>query len=349
MKLTIDCRFIGKSGIGTYIENVVEAMIRLYPDNEYLLVVEKVLPQYGGMANVCQMVTDIKPFTIRELLCFPTKEINHTDVFFSPYINIPFGIRVPVYSTIHDVIFWDKPELVSKVGLWMRTFFVKHAMWASKGVFTVSEFSKGRITHHFNCKKPITVVPNGVASHIRDYNGSVAKEDYILFVGNVKEHKGLDVLVAAYQEARKMGLTSTLTIVGNKDNFRTSANAFLAEALNDDSIVFTGRLSNEDLVETIAKAKVLVLPSFYEGFGIPPMEALYVGTDAIVSDIEVLNEIYRDLPVTFFKCGDRHDLADKLLNHNTVDFKQQDIKELIDRLYSYEKAARMVMDVIGGK
>lgn len=349
MKLTIDCRFIGKSGIGTYIENVVEDMIRLYPDNEYLLVVEKMLPQYVGMANVSQMVTDINPFSLKELFCFPVKEINKTDAFFSPYINIPFGIKVPVYCTIHDVIFWDMPGLVSKIGLWMRTFFVKHAISTSKGIFTVSEFSAKRIVHHFKTKKPIVVVPNGIAGHVLKFNEKVEKEDCIIFVGNVKQHKGLSVLVSAFQEAKCLGLTSKLKIVGNKDNFRTDDTDFLARALNDNDITFTGRLSNGELIHTIASARVLVLPSFYEGFGILPMEALYLGTDAIVSDIEVLKDVYKDLPVTFFKAGDSLDLAEKLLNFIPITVEKDKVKAIIQEKYSYEIAADRILESIGNK
>lgn len=346
MTVTIDCRFIGKSGIGTYIEGVADKLICNYPQNQYLLIVEKELEKYVNINNVTQFCTNIQPFTLMELFRFPVKEINKTDAFLSPYINIPFGIKIPVYSTIHDVIFWDMPKLVSKVGLWMRTFFVKHAISASKAIFTVSKYSQDRIVHHFNTQKPIIVVPNGIAEHIINFKEEVSKEDYVLFVGNVKQHKGLSVLVDAFQKAKDKGLTARLKIVGNKDNFRTNDNSFIASALEDKDIIFTGRLSNEDLVRTIASAKVLVLPSFYEGFGIPPMEALYLGTDAIVSDIEVLKEVYSNFPVTFFKQGDPYDLSEKLLSFKKNDFEGLNIRRLIEKQYSYEITAKNILDTI---
>ena len=346
MIVSIDCRFIGKSGIGTYIEGVVDKFICNYPQNHYLLIVEKELDKYVNIKNVTQFCTDIQPFTLKELFRFPVKEINKTDAFLSPYINIPFGIKIPVYTTIHDVIFWDIPELVSKVGLWMRSFFVKHAISTSKAIFTVSKFSQNRIVHHFNTQKPIIVVPNGIAEHIRNSKEEVSKEDYVLFVGNVKQHKGLSVLVDAFQKAKAKGLTAILKIVGNKDNFRTNDNSFLVSALEDKDIVFTGCLSNEDLVRSIASAKVLVLPSFYEGFGIPPMEALYLGTDAIVSDIEVLKEVYSNLPVTFFKQGDSYDLSEKLLSFKKNDFEGLNIRRLIENQYSYDITAKHIMETI---
>lgn len=345
MRITIDCRFIGNSGIGTFIDGVVRNLIKYHPELNCLLIVSDYLDEYNGCANISQIITDIKPFTLKELFCFPVKEINKTDAYFSPYINIPMGIKVPVYSTIHDVIFWDMPELVSKIGLWMRTFFVKHAISASKAIFTVSQFSKGRIQHHFKTKKPIVIVPNGVASHISNYNERVEKGDYILFVGNVKQHKGLSVLVAAFQKAKANGLTSKLKIVGNKDNFRTCDNSFLSSALEDKDIVFTGRLTNEELVRVISSAKVLVLPSHYEGFGITPMEALCLGTNAIVSDIEVLQEVYSDLPVKFFKCGDCESLAN-LLCEKQLPFNLSEIRKKINSKYSYRIATDRICSVI---
>lgn len=346
MTISIDCRFIGKSGIGTFIEGVARSLISEHPEHNYLLIVEKKIAELSGCANVRQIVTDIHPFTLKEMFCFPLKDINKTDAYFSPYINIPMGIKVPVYSTIHDVIFWDMPELVSKMGLWMRTFFVRHAISASKAIITVSDFSRKRIVKHFNTKKDIVVVPNGIADHIRNYNGSSEKENCILFVGNVKQHKGLGVLIEAYQKAKVKGLTSHLKIVGDKEKFRTSDSSVQDQSLADDSILFTGRLSNEELASTIASSKVLVLPSFYEGFGIPPMEALYLGTKAIVSDIDVLKEVYSDLPVTFFKCGDSSDLCEKLLAIDDMPTLPADIRIIVDSKYNYDLAAEKILGVI---
>lgn len=343
MKISIDCRYIGKSGIGTFIENVLDEMVLHHPENEYLLVAERSIEKYEGLKNIQFLETDIKPFTIKELLLFPVRQINKTDVFFSPYINIPIGIKVPVYCTIHDVIFWDMPHLVSRIGLLVRTLFIKHAINASRAIFTVSNFSKSRIIHHFKPCIPIYVVPNGVAKFIREFTDVVDKQDYILFVGNVKEHKGLRVLIEAYRKAKAKGLSGTLVIVGDYRQFRTTDDIIFNMQKEDGIILFTGRLSNEDLLRTIASAKLLVLPSSYEGFGIPPMEALYLGTDAIVSDIPTLKEVYEKLPVTFFHVNDTDDLANKLISYKPSKKSKAITRKMVQETYSFEKTVNLIL------
>lgn len=346
MRLVIDCRFIGKSGIGTYIENILNELLLHHPEHEYLLIAEKKYPQYDSFSNVDYVLTDIKPFSLKELFLFPTKKINQYDAFFSPYINIPMGIKIPVYCTIHDVIFWDMPELVSRVGLWMRTFFIKHAINASRAIFTVSNFSKSRIIHHFKTKIPIYVVPNGVARFIREFTDVVDKQDYILFVGNVKEHKGLRVLIEAYRKAKAKGFQWKLVIVGDYQHFRTTDYVIQNSPKGDIGIKFTGRLNNKDLLRTIASARLLVLPSMYEGFGIPPMEALYLGTDTIISDITALKEIYGKLPVTFFHVNDVDDLADKLTTYKPNTESKAVTRKMIMESYSFRKATDSILALI---
>lgn len=71
MRITIDCRFIGNSGIGTFIDGVVRNLIKYHPELNYVLIVSDYLDEYNGCANISQIITDIKPFTLKELFCFP--------------------------------------------------------------------------------------------------------------------------------------------------------------------------------------------------------------------------------------------------------------------------------------
>lgn len=348
MKIAIDCRFIGKSGIGTFVENVVDNLISKHPGHEYLLIAnnDTILSVKDCFTRILR--TDIKPFSIKELVSFPVSEINKCDAYFTPYINFPDGIKIPVYCTIHDMLFFDVEGLVSPIGKFVRKWFYKRAIRKSQRIITVSEFSKQRILHHFNTKKDIVVVSNGVSRHIKEFpiEKCIEKEDYYIYVGNVKPHKGLKTLVTAYVEARKEGLKSKLLIVGNAEKFRTADNSIINKLADDDSISFTGWVSDEELIKYISRAKALVLPSQYEGFGIPPLEAMYLGTPAIVSDILVLKEIYHDLPVSFFNMGNCDDLKDKLMRMaNTIE-SIPDIRQKIDEKYSFAHSADVILSAI---
>ena len=145
------------------------------------------------------------------------------------------------------------------------------------------------------------------------------KTNSILFVGNIKKHKGLKTLLDAFEKACGKGLKSKLVIVGNKDNFRTGE-------------------------EHYESSLTLVQPSLYEGFGIPPLEAMVCGTPAIISDIPVFKEIYSGFPVVFFKTGNSQELCEKLLEieKNPAKIELGELKEK----YSYKRSATLITQKI---
>ena len=162
-----------------------------------------------------------------------------------------------------------------------------------------------------------------------------------MFVGNIKKHKGLNTLLDAFKIILSRGIETKLMIVGNSENFRTGDSEIWQQIAScpKDSVVFTGRITDSELKEIYAKAKVLVQPSLYEGFGMPPLEALNLDTDVVLSDIPVFKEIYKDFPVTFFKCKDAADLAQKLLD-NWDNFGQHTIS--VPDKYSFEKTFEII-------
>ncbi len=347
MRIAIDCRFDGKSGIGTFIENIVAVLLKDHLEHDYLLVVEsgKDIKINGG--NVKILRTSIKPFSLKELFCFPVAEINQCDVFFLPYINIPNGIKIPVYTTIHDMVFFDVDGLATFVGKKLRKFFYKRAIHMSEKIFTVSEFSKLRLLYHFPTKKDVIIVYNGVPRQVIEYAAADFKEkkDYFIFVGNIKRHKGLKTLVEAFSIAKNRGLTSKLIIVGAGDNLRTKDHELSYAIDKVNGIEFVGWVNKERLIQLISQAKALVQPSLYEGFGIPPLEALYLGTDIIISDIPVFKELYDEVSNCFFKAGNAEALSEKLLSFSP-DLQLKELKSSLLKKYNYHHSVDVILQTI---
>jgi glycosyltransferase involved in cell wall biosynthesis len=351
MTICIDCRMIGASGVGVYLKECLPYFLQ--SANSFLLLGNITqLNFYTLNANVNIIECNIKPFSIKELLFFPkhiSKKINQAGLFYSPFFNIPRRIKIPVFTTIHDIVFPDMPELVSKTGLAVRMMFYRRAFKKSKKIFTASEFSKSRIEHHLGKTKPVIVTHSAIQPMFLAYRNkiqNVQKTQTIVFIGNIKKHKGLELLLDAFVLARNEGLTHKLVIIGSIDNLRSSDNSFFkkVEAIGDDAVIFTGFISDEKLVEYLSTAALLVQPSLYEGFCLPPLEAMVLGTSALISDIAVLREIYDGYPVTFFKAGDTKDLKEKMIE--LLMDKNLSYPILPDELllkYTFDKTVSIIM------
>jgi glycosyltransferase involved in cell wall biosynthesis len=114
------------------------------------------------------------------------------------------------------------------------------------------------------------------------------------------------------------------------------------DSIGSEAVSFTGFISDEQVVEELSAAMLLVQPSLYEGFGLPPLEAMVVGTRSLISDIPVFKEVYEGFPVTFFRAGDSADLKEKmvqLLSDQTSFSLPQDLAEK----YTFQKTAHKLL------
>jgi len=348
MKITLDCRHINASGgIGVYFRGILPFFLSSGA-SIILLGDENILRQFSQNNTVEITHCTISPFSLRDTFVFPKsilKKINSCDIYYTPYFNVPSGINIPVYSTIHDIIFPDMPEIVSRFGLWARMFFYKRAARFSKVIFTVSEFSKSRIKHFLGKSLNVINASNAVNVPFLNNENKTVKKNNILFIGNIKKHKGLSILLDAFLQCKKEGLNYELVIIGSQSNFR-STDKKISKRLADlqgQGVTFTGFINDDEKWKLLAQSALLVQPSLYEGFGYPPLEAMLCGTRALISDIDVFKEIYSDFPVVFFNAQDTNDLHDKL-QEILSDKNQYSIclNDTLKNKYTYEKTFSLV-------
>lgn len=341
-RIAVDCRMLQKSGIGTYLKNILIYWLQL-SNYQWILIGKRdiIQEELDIDKSNCQIIEyDAPIFSIKELLCFPTKAVNDCDIFFSPNFNIPLGINIPVYFTIHDVVFLDYKDFSGTIGRFIRYISLKRAIKKVKKIFTVSQFTKERIKKHYKTNKEIIVAYNGINVDLLKFDRKKhsCKYDfkYLLYIGNIKRHKGLDILLDALVE-----LDKKLIIVGDVKGLKTADKKNYKKMSSNKNIILSGRIkSNEHLYSIISNSEALIQPSRYEGFGIPPLEALYLDTPVILSDIDVFKEIYANLPVTFFKNCDCTDLKSKIQN---IQKQSIDKQSLIDK-YNYKTTAKQIID-----
>ncbi|GJM61999.1 glycosyltransferase family 1 protein [Persicobacter diffluens] len=303
-KIIFDARMVRASGIGVYVSNVLP-FFKNYNTKMKLIGRHEKLNHFN--LDVVQYEREAVYDLVQHILL--PRLLNKADMIFFPHFNVPFFLPLNrnIFVTIHDVFHLDNPDLFSKVKYWYAKLLYWNAVKKATHIFTVSEFSKERLIYHFpQAKGKITTVYNGVnvsafqsATPLEssDFERLSIPDKYLLFVGNVKPHKNLKGLLEAYAllpEAIKA--TYPLVIVGKKDGFLTGDDILpVIEKLGlMSNIHFTGYVADEDLYRIYKSAHLFVFPSLYEGFGLPPMEALASGVPAVVSDIPVLREVYGD-------------------------------------------------------
>lgn len=328
MKIAIDCRYLGKSGIGRVCQGILDNLD--YSENEYYLIgnAEKL----SAYPSAHLIANEGNPFSAKGLINFP-KEINKLcDCIIIPNFIIPYGIKIPVYTIMHDLIFLDLPKITTK-GFFdyrIKKILLKRCMKKSVKIACVSGFTKSRCEHFFpKYADKCYVNYIGLSKEVLNFDATgIQKTNSIVYVGNVKPHKGLKTLIDAFHMLPKGAYQ--LKIIGEREGFLVGMDE---KDLDSEDVIFTGRLNDDQLLHEIASAAFLVQPSLYEGFGLPPLEALYLGTQPIISDIPVFKEIYGDLPVIFFKCEDAEDLRGRVLSVCNI---PQYVGLNILREYSYQ-------------
>lgn len=209
-------------------------------------------------------------------------------------------------ATVHDLAVYDVPKSYSFTFRLIYKIMLPAIIRTSQKVFTVSNFSQNRIKDRFGIT-PV-IISNSVSSFF-SADKSVKKEKIILAVSSLDPKKNFSSLIEAFIRANL--IEYKLVIVGARNNLFDQINLISDKNTDKDNIVFTGHISDSDLASIYQRASVFVYPSFYEGFGIPPLEAMASGCPTIVSDIPSLREVCGDASI-YVDPYDVSDIANKL-------------------------------------
>lgn len=297
--ITVDARMINSSGIGTVIKNILKRIIVLKPEwNFYILGSLVELKKYDFLTsnnNVKLILCEAPIYSVKEQFELIRKIPKDTDIMWSPHYNIPIFYRGKLLVTVHDVFHLAMPQFVNGIHkrLYAKFMFQMVKKKADK-IVCVSHFTANELKKYVGVdEKKISVIYNGVDEEWFNvpFGKPVHNKPYLLFVGNVKPHKNLVNLVKAFKLI-KDEIPHDLIIVGKKEGFITGDN-HIYDLVKDiqDRVIFTGYVNDDLLKQYYKQADLFVFPSLYEGFGLPPLEALAVGTNVICSDIPVLREI----------------------------------------------------------
>jgi glycosyltransferase involved in cell wall biosynthesis len=312
VKIAIDVRKWRDFGIGTYVRNLVRHLARLDHETTYFLFChgtdEATLRDLAE--NFVPVVDSSAGYGVREHLSIPLKLRRlGAELLHSPHYVRPLLCTIPSVVTIHDCIHLLFPQYLPNRMAWRYArYMMGSAIRHSAVVFTVSEASRADILRFYPWADPdkVHVVPNAIDTELLESPGEEemarVRERYqvrgrfVLFAGNVKPHKNLERLIRAFALVREQGGHDDLQLLLIGDDvsrYGALRRAVERAGLRQD-VRFFGFVPPRTLAALYRMAAVFAFPSLYEGFGLPPLEAMSCGTPVVTSRMSSLPEVVDD-------------------------------------------------------
>lgn len=313
---------INHSGIGTNIKNMIPGLIQHYSVS--LLGREEIFGQYSWSkdAKIINMKSSI--YSIGEQFELPVK-IPYCDLFISPHYNVPIAKirakkRLVIINDVNHLVFTEHLQFHKKS---YAKYMLNAAIKKSDKVLTISEFSKSEIMHYTKAgKKEIKVIYCGldvdeVKHLINPARFSEVKikynlpDKYILYIGSLRPHKNLSLALQAFINWRKKSDKDVKLVILGLSLNEFKSDRIYSKFNNEINFVIPGYVMGSDLPLIYNKAECLIFPSFYEGFGLPPLEAMICGCPVISSNAASLPEICNDA-VLYFNPHNAEELEEKI-------------------------------------
>ena len=355
--LCIDLRWIDKSGVGTYIKGVMPGLVKGLSDVSIIgLGSRRRLQEFAwSMAsNVRLIESDAAVYSLAEQVQLLRLIPPETTLFFAPYYTIPVLYRGKFAVTVHDMSHRVVSEILEnpKKRIYAQLMYKALRRNASL-IFTVSHFSKSELIRLTRGPRTDNILPIHLGISQEWYEAAtvpaVRTRPYYVHVGNIKPYKNLSRLVDAFLSLRER-IPHDLVIVGQSEGLITGESREFFERVKaaSDRIHLTGFVSHRDLLSLVGHAEALIMPSLYEGFGLPPVEAMAAGVPVAVANAASLPEICGEAAL-YFNPLHMEDIAEKLVLLATDAALRQGLIERglqRSRLFTWESCARRTVDAL---
>ena len=304
--VVVDARMAWGQGIGRYVRNMVPRLARQTPSWRWTLLGDAprlaAADWVAGLPNVRTATLAAPVYSVREQI-EPLAAARGASVYWTPHYNAPVLARAPLVVTVHDVGHLRIPEFTrSTARRWYARAMLGATRRAASAMMCDSAFTRGEIESLFGAARcPTAVVHLGVdAAWFEPADGPPPiAEPYFVFVGDRKPYKNLPTLLAAFAEVSRSA-RCRLALVGRASGFRNpDARVQPLLASLGDRVVDAGEVDDEALRRWVGHAVALVQPSFYDGFGLPPLEAMAAGRPVIASRAGSLPEVCGEAALYF--------------------------------------------------
>lgn len=334
-RIGIDARFYGPigKGLGRYTQEIVDNIIKFDQENEYVVFLRK--ENFNDFKcdgiRVKKALANIRWYGLSEQIIFPFYILRERlDLMHFPHFNVPIFCPVKFIVTVHDLILIKFPTsrattlgpLAYKIKNFFYKIVISSAVKRSRRILAVSQFTKNDLIKQFKINQDKIIVTYEGVAELTPANpptpllkggegglNSLISQPYFLYVGNAYPHKNLEGLIRVFSEINKNSPDLKLILVGKEDYFYSRLKKYAKDF--SDKIIFPGYVPDSELKTLYAKARLYVFPSFYEGFGLPPLEAMAHGLAVVSSNKTCLPEILGQA-AAYFNPDDETDMKNKI-------------------------------------
>jgi len=344
-------------------ENLVKNILKIDKKNEYYLIHSQKSnhPIYKlGAKEIIIPANKLKLFKLYRKLFIINNLIKKykLELVHEPSPILPIISGTHFIATVHDIIPLLFPKIVStRLKIYFQLFF-KYQVKRASHLIAVSNYTKNDIIKFLKIPKhKISVVYNGVDKQYKLLNKSLCKKflqkkykipkNFLLYVGTLDPRKNVRLILLAFEKLKRHFPLLKLVIVGKNDWKNYEIVKIIKQLGIQDKVIFTGFVPDEELPSFYNSAAVFVFPSLYEGFGLPPLEAMACGCPVITSNTSSLPEVVGDAGIMV----NPHDIKglanaiEKVLTNKKL--RQQMIKNGLKQAkkFSWEKCAKETLKV----
>lgn len=308
-----------KTGIGWCADNLIKELVK---DPDYQCVCDfftvrqpkertdrvKVYEAHGAVMNPCKWFHNMLYKLIWPVVPVPYSIFFGKDRDITQFFNfvVPPGVKGKVVTIVHDMAYKAYPETVNeRTRKWLE-LTLEGSCRRADAIITVSEFSKREIMKYLGVEADkITVMPNGVNLELF-HNGYTdedidrvkqqfhIQDDYFLYLGTLEPRKNIERIIQAYYyllEEKDAKEVPELVLAGGKGWLYDSIFELVHKLNMEKKVIFTGYVEERDVPVLMQGARAFLFPSLYEGFGMPPLEAMACQTPVITSNTSSLPEV----------------------------------------------------------
>jgi glycosyltransferase involved in cell wall biosynthesis len=368
MKIGIDCRMYSSdfTGIGRYVYELVENLFKIDHQNEYVLFFNE--PEFSKytIQSKCvkKVLANASHYSLREQTHFlKILKDENLDLMHFTHFNAPIFYKRPSVVTIHDLTlhFYPGKKITSPLHRAGYYKVIKSAVKNAKKIITVSQNTKKDLQVLMKTpSQKISVIYEGVNEKFKQLSDRQSiievtqkyklDKPYLLYTGVWRSHKNLPNLIKAFHILKtEYDFDGYLVITGRRDPVYEADVVGETQTLQlEDDVIFTGLVKERELVPLYNGALMYVFPSLYEGFGLPPLEAMQCGIPVAVSNASCLPEVCGQNNAVFFNPNDPRDMAEKIfevtsqksLRENLIQNGLKRVKE-----FSWQKMAQETLQV----